>query len=126
MVTADAVQNRITVHVDPARPDAWRRHPFYRAMKDWSRHAAGKQGQVVVTIGKRAIVIFPDRDIDLGVMGADELIVTGQRRSSEGAYLEAYVVARDAGLGQAMAENDGRPVTMDPNAGRVIRTGRTI
>jgi Fe-S-cluster containining protein len=126
MVTADAIENRITVHVDPARPDAWRRHPYYGTMKDWSRHAAGNQGQVVVTIGKRAIVIFPDRDVDLGVMGADELIVTGQRRSAAGVYLEAYVVARDDGLGRLIAENDGRPVAIDAKAGRVLRTGRAI
>ncbi len=120
VIASDGVQNRVTVHVDPARPDAWRRAPYYGALKDWSQRALATQGQIVVMIGKRAIVIFPNRDVDLGVMGDDELIVTGQRQSPDGVYFEAYVVRREDPAGES------GPVAFDPAAAEVVRMGRTV
>jgi hypothetical protein len=125
VVMSDAVQNRITVHVDPARPDAWRRHPYYATLKRWSEHARANRGQVVVMIGRRAIVVFPDRDVDLGVMAGDEMIVTGDRRSKNGAYLEAYVVARDSQSQEQAPESDAVGLAGDV-AGRVRRIGRAL
>jgi hypothetical protein len=70
--------NRIGVHVDPQRPDAWRREPFYSSLKRWAASAVQHRGEVVAYIGKRVHVIFPDRDVDLGIVGDDEIIVTGE------------------------------------------------
>jgi hypothetical protein len=125
VVTSDGALNRITVHVDPAKPDAWRRSPYYGTLKQWSQHAAANRGQVVVMIGTRAIVIFPNRDVDLGVVTSDELIVTGERRSPSGSYLEAYVVAREADTAaQDQPGASGGPA--DSLAGRVLRMGQTL
>jgi hypothetical protein len=121
VVTSDGVLNRITIHVDPARPDAWRRSPYYGALKEWSQRASASQGQVVVMIGKRAIVVFPNRDVDLGVMGDDELIVTGPRQSTAGPYFEAYVIQRE----EAPTASAG-PAALDPAAVKVLRMGRTL
>jgi hypothetical protein len=75
-------------------------------------------------IGKRAIIVFPNRDVDLGLMGDDELIVTGPRQSPGGVYFEAYVINRDEAVvdGEATAG----PAGVDALAARVVRTGRTI
>ncbi len=35
--------------------------------------------QVLVTIGNKAIAVLPDRDMDFGVVGDDEVVITGQR-----------------------------------------------
>jgi hypothetical protein len=39
-----------------------------------------KRNQVVVCIGLKTVVILPDEDVDLGVIGDDELIVTGEKK----------------------------------------------
>lgn len=70
---------RIAAHVDPARPDAWRKEPFYSKLKEWAIAAAASQCQVVICIGKRTIVVLPDREVDLGIIEDDELIVTEER-----------------------------------------------
>src|SRR6185436_14463741 len=77
VVTPD--RTRIGSHVDPERPGAWRREPFYSTLKKWSREAlmrAQQIGQVLVSIGKQTIVIFPDRNVDLCIVESDELVIT--------------------------------------------------
>jgi hypothetical protein len=93
--------NRINVDVDPGRPDAWRRQPYYASLKAWSRRTLAKAGQVVVRVAGRSIVVLPDHSVDLGIVATDELIVVlpaapGQDQSAgnEPGY-EAYAVKRD-------------------------------
>jgi hypothetical protein len=69
--------NRVTVMVDPSKPDAWRRAPFYPQIKKWAAQMWAKQdGDLFVHIGRRAIAIFPEEDIDIGdVLPGDTLLV---------------------------------------------------
>jgi hypothetical protein len=67
---------RLAAYVDPSRPNAWKGEPYYSQFKRSARMAIPKRDQVVVYIRRRAIVILPDEDVDLGVIGDDELIVT--------------------------------------------------
>jgi hypothetical protein len=87
--------NRIAAHLDPGRPHAWRDEPYYSELKQWSRDAAPAMGQVVVCIGNRAIVILPDRDVDLGPVADDERIVTVERRTPIGVTLDAMKLKHD-------------------------------
>jgi hypothetical protein len=87
--------NRIGVHVDPQRPDAWKREPFYSSLKRWAAAAVQNHGEIVTYIGKRVHVIFPDRDVDLGIVGEDEIIVTGERAIAGTSRLEAYKMHKD-------------------------------
>ncbi|WP_156947596.1 hypothetical protein [Bradyrhizobium sp. WSM3983] len=82
------------VHVDPARADAWTRAPYYPKLKEWSRRAVAGRGQVIVKIGRRAIVILPDKDVDLGPVGDDEMIATQECRSAHGIELNAIKLKR--------------------------------
>ena len=59
---------RISVHVDPAHPTAWRREPYYSQFKQWSRQFAG-QKIVVIFVKRRTTVVLPDKDADLGDLG---------------------------------------------------------
>jgi hypothetical protein len=67
---------QIAVQVDPQRPDAWRQETYYSQLKAWARWAVanGNKVVVVVGVGSRAYVVFPDRDVDLGVVSEGDNI----------------------------------------------------
>ena len=98
MLAVTSNRQRIVAYVDQERPGAWRREPFYSTLKAWARDALarpGEMGQVLVCIGNRTIVILPDRNVDLGVVESDELVVTGPRKGPNGVVLEAFKIKRD-------------------------------
>lgn len=66
----------MTAFVDPGVPGAWRQAPYYETLKRWSADAARASPQrlVMVRIGTRGLVILPDREIDIGIVGPNEAI----------------------------------------------------
>jgi hypothetical protein len=81
---------------------------------------------VIVMIGMRCIVPLPDRDVDLGVMGPNDLITIGQRVTAQGIVYEPYVVKRNSALGQRLKSGtEGSPV-MVPADEDALQPGRTI
>jgi hypothetical protein len=64
----------MVVHVDPGVPNAWRAEPYYSEIRSMADHAAATAGTVFVQIGRRMIAVFPDREVDLGVVAEDEMI----------------------------------------------------
>ena len=64
----------IVVHVDPGVPNAWRAEPYYSEIRNMAVHAAGEACTVFVQIRRRMIAVFPDREVDLGVVAEDEII----------------------------------------------------
>ena len=64
----------IVIHVDPDVPDAWRAEPYYSEIRDMAGDALGRVYTIFVQIGRRIIVVFPDREVDLGVVAEDERI----------------------------------------------------
>jgi len=95
VVVSELDGNRIAVHVDPGCPHAWRQEPYYSEIKHWSVLALQSMNQVVVCVGQRAIVVLPDRDVDLGVVAPDERIVTAEVRSRSGRRIEALKLKAD-------------------------------
>ena len=68
---------RLTALVDPGYPAMWRRPVYYENLKQWAVIGASRWPDlhmVDVLIGSRSIVILPDRDVELGVLGPDEAI----------------------------------------------------
>jgi hypothetical protein len=63
----------IVIHVDPGVPNAWRTEPFHSEIRNMAANTEGTYS-VFVQIGRRIIVIFPDREVDLGVVAEDERI----------------------------------------------------
>ncbi len=82
----------IVVHVDPGRPLAWRAEPYYSEIKSWATAAAKQLGKVIVWQGANAIAILPDKEIELGPVGQDQVIVYVERRGALGPAMEAHVV----------------------------------
>jgi hypothetical protein len=73
----------INAYVDEKYPTAWQRSDIYNRLKQIAaaNPATGETVKVVVTIhiGRRRIVMLPDRDMDIGIVGADEdLTVTAR------------------------------------------------
>lgn len=83
---------RIIAHLDPAEPEAWRREPYYAGFKAWARE--GKQ--VAIYIGRRVIVVLPDSDTDLGVVGDHEAIGIHIEATPFGRRMRAIKVPRPA------------------------------
>jgi hypothetical protein len=75
---------RLCVRVDPGHADAWRREPYYSQLKECSRRIAEAQKQVVVYIRKKAIVILPDKDVDLGDLEVGDQIWVGAQNAPKG------------------------------------------
>ena len=65
----------IVVHVDPGVPNAWRAEPYHSEIRSLAGHAARTAYTIFVQIGRRVIAVFPDREVDLGVVAEDERIL---------------------------------------------------
>jgi hypothetical protein len=89
VVARDPRRSRIAINVDPGRPDAWKREPFYSTFKRWARAALPNRDVVVVSVAKRTIVVFPDRDVDLGIIGDDETLLIRLRATPRGPQWDA-------------------------------------
>jgi len=108
VVASELDGNRIAVYVDPQRPNAWRQEPYYSRLKQWAEAAVPHRGQVLACVGRRTYVVFPDRDVDLGDVGRDELIVTRERTTPLGVHLEASKIHKDDPLAKTLPRHGGR------------------
>ena len=74
LLVTDGVPS-LSVDVDEGFPAAWQRPDIYRKLKQIAAgNLAGVRTRVIVRIGRRQIVVLPDRDIDVGPVAADEEI----------------------------------------------------
>ena len=84
--------NRIALHVDPSFPTKWRDEPYFSRIKQWSEFATDNQAQVVVYVKDRAIVVLPNKEIDLGIVRAGDVILVGELKVPFGRDWRAFVV----------------------------------
>jgi hypothetical protein len=85
----------IEIHVDKGMPDNWRKEPFYSDLKAWSQRALQDEGQIMVCLPDRNIVILPDRDVDLGKVEKDEVLLRSERMTPSGPVLDIEKVKAD-------------------------------
>lgn len=88
---SDATGAAIVAYVDPAHPDAWRAEPYYSDLKAWARNRLAANRQVHVKTQGRTIVILPDREVDLGVVG-DRVIVAQKKFTMTGFTIDFELV----------------------------------
>jgi hypothetical protein len=72
---------RIVIHVDPVKADAWRAEPYLKTIRQWAARAERDGGMVLVWAGTRATIVLSTRDIELGDVRDDQLIVPIERRT---------------------------------------------
>jgi hypothetical protein len=97
MVIVAQDRTRLAVHVDPATPNAWKARPFYDDLKLWARNPQvfGFR-QVLVVNGRHMIAVLPDREVDLGHVSEDEIVLSGQ--TTGGGWTALKVSADDPQL----------------------------
>ena len=84
--------NRIAVHVDPGSANKWREEPYYSRIKHFSEFATDSLAQVVVYINDRAILVLPNKEIDLGTVRKDDHIIVAERNLPFGRDWDAFVL----------------------------------
>lgn len=100
-------QRRLCVDVDPGFPDAWKKPAYYPLIKQWSRAVRDRTGCVLVYIGARTIVVFPEEDIDIGPLESGRELLVGYlkgrgyrrplvRRMADGVVAAEWLGARIA------------------------------
>ena len=95
LINYEASHNRIALHIDPDRPDAWREEPYYSTIKEWAHTAEAEGGTVVVWAGRNVTVVSPKRDKNLGAIRDDQFILPVHARSARGVELDYIVVEAD-------------------------------
>lgn len=92
LINYEDAHNRVAVHVDPDRPDAWRVEPYYSAIKRWSATAEAAGGTLVVWSGSRVIVVTPQLERDLGPVRDDQFILPVIRQTPRGPLRDFLLV----------------------------------
>jgi len=106
VLTHETAANRIMIYVDQAHTGAWRQEPYFSDIKRWAVDAVQNAGQVVVWEGLNAVVIFPDREKEMGPVQDGQILVTGKRRNPSGSdpVFDAFLMeSNDPKLGQLQA-----------------------
>lgn len=87
--------NRIAIHADPDRPDAWRKEPFIGTIRDWARNAARGGGYVIVWAGREAVIVSAGGEKRLGPVRDDQVILAVDVPSGAGMGRDYVVVEPD-------------------------------
>ena len=85
---------RLRVVVDPAHPLAWKQEPYYSRLKAMSQRAHDGH-ELLVSIGDRRIVVFPDQDADLGIIDPDKHKIISGYAMRDGQQVAFAIVASD-------------------------------
>lgn len=95
LINYEESAKRIAIHVDPDRPDAWRKEPFISAIRGWAQSAARDGGYVIVWAGQRATIITGAKEKDLGQVRDDQVILPVEARTASGLERGFIVVEPD-------------------------------
>lgn len=91
MVSAMA-DGAVYISVDPSRPDAWKKEPYYSMIRQWSKEAS----RVVVLVGLKAIAVYPDRIDELGMLDDHHTLAVVNETTPTGIVKRTVMVARPA------------------------------
>lgn len=84
---------RLNVVVDPGYPAAWRREPYYSRLKAMAARAL-EGYELLISIGDRRIVLFPDQEADLGLVNPEHKIISGYA-TQDGVRVPFAIVGSD-------------------------------
>lgn len=92
----------LAVHVDPEYPSSWRTEPYYRQLKAWTcaaieaaRNPASNgwlMAPILVYVGDNAIVMLPNRDIEVGKFTPGSQLIITEIGSTSGPDFDACIV----------------------------------
>jgi hypothetical protein len=85
----------IAVHVDPSDPTAWRREPYFQKLKQFAIKGAEVNQRVIVYIKNRVIVIFPNKEVEVGNMNPGDHLVVREVAGPDGRDFKAFIEIAD-------------------------------
>jgi len=91
----DSRPSLFVVHVDLAVSRPWCAEPYISVLKRLSAQGLTKGVIVVVIERRRTIVILPDRDVDLGVIGPEAHIAMERVKTPRGFDWQPRVMRAD-------------------------------
>jgi Fe-S-cluster containining protein len=94
VVTFEKASNRINVAVDASRAGSWGQPPFFWQIMFWALCALRRRGHLIVWEGLEAIVVLPDREVNLGLLGNRRVVIMG-RTTPLGEEYDALALAPD-------------------------------
>jgi hypothetical protein len=80
----DSRPSLFVAHVDPAVSAPWRAEPYISVLKRLAAQGLTKGVIVMVIERRRTIVILPEREVDLGVIGPDARIAMERVKTAHG------------------------------------------
>nr|WP_228747882.1 hypothetical protein [Bradyrhizobium sp. BR 10289] len=82
----------VEIRCDPGSPNAWRKQPYADDIRAWAVEGEHNDMTVLVIVGRRMILVTPEREFDLGIVGPDERIV----REMEGTKVVGARLVRES------------------------------
>jgi hypothetical protein len=92
-LTSDA---NLLIGVDPNFANAWRREPYHTQIRQWVKSFEAIGRFVLVRIGSRCIALLPDKDVDLGIVNANDDVFISREMGPAGLVYSAEVRRKSA------------------------------
>jgi hypothetical protein len=87
--------NRIVIQVDPARPGAWRKAPYYDTIRTWAAGAVPRGAQILVFVGAEVTAVLPDGERFLGCVDSSQIILSVRSDRGPRPQFDVIVVEKD-------------------------------
>lgn len=94
-VTAMTASTNVLIGVDPNFPNAWRREPYMSVIAGWVKAFEAQGRFVIVRIGARCIALLPDKEVELGAVGAGDGVFISREAGPAGYVYSAQVRRRE-------------------------------
>lgn len=93
-MTYEPSSRRVDIQVDPMRADAWRAPPYYQQIKRIAENALRGDGYLIVWQGEDAIAVLPDREVKLGRV-TSEVVVVKRSQAENGVRYDVALMEPD-------------------------------
>jgi hypothetical protein len=94
----------VTVTPDPAMPDAWKREPYYSAIKRWATRFV-RENKKILVVHRGFVTVVPDREVPIGVVPPGQEIVISQNGATYDASLQPRAALPSRQPGRPMDGN---------------------
>jgi hypothetical protein len=108
VLSFDDQNNQLVAHVD-SRFGTWRDEPYLSWLRNMAGAARPHGGMVLVVEQGKTILVYPERAIELGLVGEDDRIVMGIAKSNDG---------RERWVAQAVPRAKAEQMAAQLNGGR--------
>lgn len=95
LINFEERSNRIVIHADAERANAWRIEPYYSTIKQWALNMARSGGMLIIWAGENVTLVLPDREKELGKVRDDQIILPVKVRTARGLEPDFIVVEPD-------------------------------